>query len=199
MGIHRRYFAESGRVSLRLAGRFHPGRARSCCTTGTGTSSRSGPTELPLFVSPAVHGTGGVQHLSLPWTTDRLGLRVTPRFRGGLVVGSEVGQGVPHVAVFCSAKEMEQRRWVASQAGMALLRCDGSPSHSRVAFSPPRNRRGSPSTSIRRSVRILAWPAAKLQLDPASLRSRGAPTRPPWRRSPARPRHAGRRPPGRRW
>lgn len=32
-----------------------------------------------------------------------------------------------------------------------------------------------------------------------SLRSRGAPTRPPWRRSPAGPRHAGRRPPGRRW
>jgi hypothetical protein len=33
----------------------------------------------------------------------------------------------------------------------------------------------------------------------ASLRSRGAPTRPPWRRSPAGPRRAGRRPPGRRW
>ena len=33
----------------------------------------------------------------------------------------------------------------------------------------------------------------------ASLRSRGAPTRPSWRRSPAGPRRAGRRPPGRRW
>src|SRR4029434_7439317 len=45
-----------------------------------------------------------------------------------------------------------QERWLRIQARMARLRWAGSPSHSRVAFSPPRNRRSSLSTSMRVSV-----------------------------------------------
>jgi hypothetical protein len=45
-----------------------------------------------------------------------------------------------------------QDRWAASQARIARLRWAGRPSHSKVAFSPPRNLRNSPRTSMRVSV-----------------------------------------------
>jgi hypothetical protein len=41
---------------------------------------------------------------------------------------------------------------VFSQTRIATLLWDGLPSHSSVAFSPPRNLRSSPSTWIRLSV-----------------------------------------------
>ena len=61
-----------------------------------------------MEIAPPIHDSGGVQHLSLPQATDPLGgVRVSPRFRGELVVGSELGQGVPRNAVFCNAEEMQ--------------------------------------------------------------------------------------------
>src|SRR5215217_9374197 len=51
-----------------------------------------------------------------------------------------------------SRSTTSQDRWVFNQARIAPLRWDGSPSHNKVAFSPPRNRRNSLRTSIRVSV-----------------------------------------------
>jgi hypothetical protein len=51
-----------------------------------------------------------------------------------------------------SRSTTSQDRWVASQARMARLRWARSPSHSSVAFSPPRNRRSPSRTWIGLSV-----------------------------------------------
>jgi hypothetical protein len=51
-----------------------------------------------------------------------------------------------------SRSTTSQCRWLFSQARMAALRWAGRPSHSSVAFSPPRNVRSSPRTWIRLAV-----------------------------------------------
>jgi hypothetical protein len=51
-----------------------------------------------------------------------------------------------------SRSTTSHERWLRIQARMAWLQWDGSPSHSSVAFAPPKDFRSPPSTSISRSV-----------------------------------------------
>src|SRR5829696_4032375 len=60
-------------------------------------------------------------------------------------------------------------RWVLSQACMARLPWADSPSHNRVALSPPRKRRSSASTWIRLSVLSLPGWRWKARLAPPPL------------------------------